>query len=180
MSKRKRKKNDSWIKKEWKDRWPIIKFTLAFLVVTLVFYLITNATWFYVVRAPLLSFYSESSSILLNLFGLKTSASGDILSSPRFTVNIKEGCDAVAPAILYAVAVLSFPMKWKWKWPGIVYGLLAIYVLNVVRIISLFLAGIYAKQFFDLMHVEVWQVIFIVSTVAIWLSWLKWATQKAS
>lgn len=163
---------------ELRDRLPVLKFTGGFIIITVVFFLLTNSNWFDVIREPLLISYTKVSSFLLNIFGLGTSARGDILSSSEFSVNIEEGCDAVAPAILFAVSILVFPVAWKYKWKGLIYGLSAIFVLNIVRIMTLFLTGVYAKSLFELMHVEVWQAIFIVLTVAIWLYWLKWATSK--
>ncbi len=149
-------------------------------MVTVVFFLVTNSDWFDVIREPLLKLYTSFSSMFLNLFGYGTTANGDILSSKDFSVNIEEGCDAVAPAILYAVSILVFPIAMRYKWKGLLYGLLAIFGLNIIRIISLFLTGIYARSFFEIMHVEVWQAIFIVLTVVIWLYWLKWASSKAT
>ena len=166
--------------KELKDRLPVLKFTGGFIIVTVVFFLLTNSNWFDIIRNPLLIVYTEVSSFLLNIFGMGTRASGDVLSSSAFSVNIEEGCDAVAPAILYAVSILVFPVAWKWKWKGLLYGLLAIFVLNIVRIITLFLTGIYVKSLFEIMHVEVWQAIFIVITVVIWLYWLRWATANSA
>lgn len=166
--------------RELKDRLPVLKFTAGFIVVTVVFFLLTNSDWFDVIRKPLLIAYTEVSSVLLNIFGMGTKANGDILFSDDFSVNIEEGCDAIAPAILYAVSILVFPVAWKYKWKGLVYGLLAIFTLNIVRIISLFLTGIYFRSLFEIMHVEVWQAVFIVLTVVTWLYWLRWANNKAA
>jgi len=121
--------------------------------------------------------YSWLSALVLNIFGYGVSADGAYLSSNDFSVSIEEGCDAIAPAILYAVSVAIFPISWKYRWRGLVFGLLAIIVLNVIRIITLFITGIHAPSLFEFMHVEFWQAIFIVFTVGIWIYWMKWSTQ---
>lgn len=166
---------DSFYRTEWKDRLPVLKFVLFFFVLAVLFYLLTNGTWFDRFREPFLVLFTSVSSAILNVFGYQTTAQGSQLSSAGFGVNIREGCDALAPAILFTVAVLAFPGAWKKKIPGILVGLLAIFVLNLVRIISLYLAGIYVPDWFDFLHVEFWQVIFIALTVLVWLIWLRWS-----
>lgn len=161
------------------EKKPVLKFAAYFLSGTLGFYLLTSGKWFDEFRAPLLKGYAAASSLLLNIFGMKTTAAGEQLYSSQFGVNIAEGCDAVAPTILFIVSILVFPISWKKKWPGIIYGLLFLFVLNIIRIISLFLTGVYASNMFELMHVEIWQTLFIIITVLSWIFWLKWATKEA-
>ena len=178
MPKKKRRKKPNQLRQEWRDRWPVIRFTSSFLLATILFFVVTNAEWFYQARLPLLKLYAELSSFFLNIFGYATQTRVDVISSSSFSVNIKEGCDAVAPSILFAVAVLVFPVKWKYRWRGLVVGLLTIFILNIVRIVTLFLTGVHAMSYFEFMHVEFWQAVFIVLTIMIWLSWLRWATHK--
>jgi len=163
---------------EWSERKPVVMFAGGFLAICLLFYLITNMAWFEAFRQPILNMYSSISAALLNLFGFGVQSKGELLSSSDFSVSIEEGCDAIAPAILYAISVAIFPIATKTKWKGLLYGLLAIAVLNVIRIISLFMTGIYAPSLFEFMHVDFWQAIFIVFTVGIWIYWMRWATKK--
>jgi len=162
---------------DWEERKPILKFAGSFLLICLVFFLITNMAWFSSFRAPILNMYSIISAALLNIFGYGVKASGEILTSQVFSVSIEEGCDAIAPAILYSVSVAIFPVVWQARLKGILYGLAAIIVLNIIRIITLYLTGVHVPSLFDFMHVEFWQAIFIVFTVGIWIYWMKWATQ---
>ncbi len=161
---------------EWSERKPVLIFAGSFLLICLTFYLITNMAWFSSFRAPILSVYSSISAALLNIFGYGVTATGELLSSADFSVSIEEGCDAIAPAILYAVSVAIFPIAWKARWKGLLFGLLAIFVLNIIRIVSLYLTGIYIPSLFDFMHVDFWQAIFIVFTVGIWIYWMRWAS----
>ena len=165
--------NNSNITQEFIDRLPIIKFIGGFFVFTIVFYLISDAEWFDVIRKPLLVLYTQLSSIILNVFGLNTYSSGSILSNPSFSVDVQEGCDAVVPTILYTTAVLVFPTSWNRKIRGLGIGIPSLFVLNLIRIISLFLTGIYVPNLFDFMHVEFWQALFILATVLIFISWLR-------
>jgi len=165
---------------EWSERKPVVLFAVSFLVICLLFYLITNMAWFEAFRAPILLAYSTVSAAILNIFGFVVQAKGEVISSADFSVSIEEGCDAIAPAILYIISVAIFPIATRTKWKGILYGLLAIAVLNVIRIVTLFLTGIYAPSLFEFMHVDFWQAIFIVFTVGLWIYWMRWATTQVN
>ena len=162
---------------EWESRKPVLKFAGTFLLICLLFYLVTNMAWFTTFRQPLLSMYSGLSAMILNIFGYGVEANGAFLTSDDFSVSIEEGCDAIAPSILYAISVAIFPIAWKYRWRGLVYGLLAIIILNIIRIITLFITGIHLPSLFEFMHVDFWQAIFIVFTVGIWIYWMKRSTQ---
>lgn len=164
---------------ELKQRLPILKFIGGFIIFTIVFYLLTNAPWFEIFRAPLVNFYTFLSSIVLSILGQGTSATGSILSSSEFSVNVQEGCDAIVPTILYMTAVLVFPTSWKNKSSGLLIGIPLLFLLNLIRIITLFLTGIYAPKLFEFMHVEFWQALFILCTVLIFISWLKKSNQHS-
>ncbi len=154
-------------------RLPVLKFIGGFIIFTVVFYLITNADWFESVRTPLVGIYSTLASVVLNIFGYGTSAVGSVLRSADFSVNIKEGCDAVIPTVLFITAVLVFPTSWNHKLKGILIGVPLLFAVNLLRIITLYLTGLYQPDLFDFMHVEFWQVLFIVFTVLLFIRWLK-------
>lgn len=179
MAKKQKIKQNTFLS-EIQQRLPILKFIGGFIAFTIVFYLLTDADWFDTFRAPLVSAYTAISSILLNIFGLGTNANGAILSSARFSVNVQEGCDAVVPTILFITAVLVFPTTWRHKLWGLGTGVPALFGLNLIRIISLFLTGLYAPDFFDFMHVEFWQALFIILTVLLFIQWLKKSNLKLS
>ncbi len=183
MSKQKPKKNapkrqgafplKNWWQNELGSRRPILQFWLGFAGVMSLFYLLTVQP-FYVenVQEPVSSFFANASSGLLNLFGYKTSASGMNISSPQFSLSIKEGCDAIAPVMLVLAGILLFPATWPQKIKGIAIGMAALFALNLVRIISLYFVGIYAKEYFEFMHVEFWQVVFIGLAILYFFYWL--------
>ena len=163
---------------EWESRKPVLKFAGTFFLACILFYILTNMSWFSSFRAPILDLYSSISAGILNIFGFGVDARGSLLSSTSFSVSIEEGCDAIAPAILYAISVLIFPIAWSLRWKGFLFGLLAIAILNIIRIISLYLIGVYVPSLFEFMHVEFWQAVFIVFTVGLWIYWMRWSTNS--
>ena len=96
----------------------------------------------------------------------------------RYNLRIVRGCDAVEGKALFIAAVLAFPVAWRRRLLGVVVGLIALVLLNLVRITSLYYVGIHWPSLFDRMHMEVWQGVFVVAAVALWLAWALWATRR--
>ncbi len=127
---------------------------------------------------PIINVYAYLSSGVLNLFGYNTTVLYDTIRSSQFSVGIRKGCDALEPMALLVAGIIAFPSSIKQKSTGLVIGLLFIFLLNIVRIVTLFLTGVYRPQFFEVMHIEVWQVIFIVAGIGFWFIWVRWVVNK--
>lgn len=167
------------VKRGWfYGKRPVFQFVGLFVVLMGVFYAVTMVGR--VERDILPSymrFYANISAATMNIFGEGASASGTSVSSARYSVNIKQGCDALAPSALFIAAVLAFPGSFRSKIPGVLAGTLVLAVINLVRIISLFYTGIYFPRWFETMHVDVWQPAFILLSLTLWVLWALWATQ---
>ena len=105
------------------------------------------------------------------LFGEKTTMVGTAIVSPRFAVNVRTGCNGLETIYIFFAGVLAFPAPWKKKLLGLVLGFLAIQLLNVVRIVSLFYIGVYFPKHFEDSHIVIWQAIVILFGVALFLVW---------
>ncbi len=140
-------------------------------IVSIIF---TNKEWFAPISQKLLNAYAIVSSGVLNIFGQGTTSVNGTISGSGFSIAIKEGCDALAPMLLYFYSVLFFKASWRHKLKGLGIGLPVLAVINIIRICTLFLVGKYGNDvIFDIMHVDVWQVLFIIFTLIIWVQWLK-------
>jgi len=160
--------------KGWRSRSPLLKFVGFFLLFMLVFYLIYTQEWFQ--EGPLgfiMNIDAKISSFLLNIFGMGTTAVGDTVSSNKFSVDIESGCDGIEAIAIFTGAVAAYPKPAKFKYKGILVGILFLLLMNIIRIVTLFFTGVHFPKLFDMMHVEVWQVIFIVLAIACWLIWIQ-------
>lgn len=122
--------------------------------------------------------WAHASAFTLRLFGENASVHGSAISSPRFQVNIKQGCDALQPTILFVSAVLASPVGFMSKLPGLLAGFSFLMFLNLTRVISLFYIGIYWNSAFETMHHDVWQALFIIFSIAAWAIWAVWAVKR--
>jgi exosortase/archaeosortase family protein len=67
--------------------------------------------------------------------------------------------------------VLAFPARWTAKLIGVVGGLLAIQLMNLVRIVSLFYIGVFLPEYFSDAHIFIWQSLVILFGISLWIVW---------
>lgn len=164
----------------WQQKHPVLLFGLAFLGLMILFYAIIYSGFFRNnIHPHILSVNSGISSFLLNLFGQQTESIGSLISSNAFTIDIKQGCDALEPIALFSAIALAYPAAINKKIQGVAIAILILFVLNIVRIVSLFLTGVYFESIFDLMHIDVWQFLFILFAVLLCFWFIRW-TKKST
>jgi len=122
---------------------------------------------------PYTTFVAQESKVTLNLFGEKAQVVGQVLTSPRFSVTIFNGCNGLEAILIFVSGVVAFPAPWLRKVFGVVLGFVAIQVFNVIRVVSLFYVGILRPQWFNVSHVFVWQSLVIIFGVVLWLVWVR-------
>ena len=120
---------------------------------------------------PFTAGVAKVSGWMLDLIGQDVEMSGTVIRSPRFAVNIENGCNGVETMLIFLSAVLAFPAPWKARVAGAVLGVLAIQLVNLVRVVALFLTGAYFPDFFDASHTVVWQTVVILFGVLLWIFW---------
>lgn len=163
-----------------RTKWPVMRFMLIMGVLLGAFFAATSTRAFQQGFFPAyMSLNASWSAAALRLCGEDASSSGAYLRSPRFAVEIRRGCEAIEPTVLFIAAVAAFPVSIAARVVGVLLGLLGLSLLNLLRIVSLFYVGIYWPGAFETMHVEVWQPAFIVFALALWIAWAIWATRPA-
>ena len=75
-------------------------------------------------------------------------------------------------------AILAFPAPWKNKMSGLLFGFLAIQILNVVRIVSLFYLGMWSPVWFKWFHEYLWQALIVLDALIVFLVWLRYVPTK--
>jgi exosortase H (IPTLxxWG-CTERM-specific) len=154
--------------------WALLKIYIFFgLALVFFFILLTNGFIVKNVTNPFTSFIALVSSTILNIFGSSTSVSGTNLSSSDFGINVVYGCNgAFATAILLS-GIIAYPSRIREKLMGILIGIPAIFAINQLRVISLFLLGKRYPNVFEEVHVYVWQPIIIIFAILVWDFWAR-------
>ena len=63
------------------------------------------------------------------------------------------------------------PAPWRARLLGVALGFAGIQLLNLVRVIALFLTGSYLPDLFDTSHTVVWQSVVVAAALVLWLFW---------
>lgn len=160
------------------DKAPVLRFVLIFGGLMAAFNLFvyagfskTNGFDTY------LGWNAKVSAAILGLLGDEARVSGVTLSTQRFALSVRAGCDALQASAIFVFAVLASPtsISLTGRWVPLVLGLAALLALNVVRIISLYYTGVYFPKAFETMHVDVWQALFIFLPIFFWIVWSRWS-----
>ena len=162
----------------FQSRSPVIKFLTLFIGLLVLFYVLTQFPFFKQNVFPfVVQINAWISHVVLNVLGQGTTIEGSVIASDAFAVDIKRGCDALEPIAFFVIGVLTYPAPFRTKIPGILVGASALFALNIVRIVSLFLIGKVSEAAFEFIHVDVWQVLFILGAIVFWVLWIMWASR---
>lgn len=123
------------------------------------------------VIVPYTEWIARTSGAILNAMGQKVAIAGTIIRSPKFGVNINNGCNGVEAMLILLASIVAFPASAKARAAGLFLGALVIQVLNAVRICTLYLLGAYHPRLFDLFHTAVWQIVIILAAIGFFLAW---------
>ncbi len=105
------------------------------------------------------------------LGGFSVIKEGTNLVSGSFRVDVSPACSGAVPTMIYLSAVAAYPCAWKSKLIGAGLGVAIIHSANLLRVVSLFLIGLFAHQYFHDTHVYVAQALVVAVAVATWLFW---------
>ena len=74
---------------------------------------------------------------------------------------------------MLCAAILAFPSPWRHKLAGLAIGVVAVQLLNIVRVISLFYIGQWDFAVFEWAHQYVWQALIMLDVLIVWLIWVR-------
>ena len=159
-----------------REKQPVIRFLGAFGAGVALFYIFYNSGFYTKsLEGAVLSTQAEWSGKVLRLLGYSTEIFEDVISTDKFRISIRGGCDGLESTALFLLAILVFPLPFRFKWKGILAGLLVLGILNTVRISGLFLIGTHANHLFDFFHLHAGVVLFTVASIVLWLTWVNWS-----
>ncbi len=94
-----------------------------------------------------------------------------MISAKGPAIEIERGCDAVEPSALFVSAVLASPVPVLSRLWAALAGTFVLMVLNLIRVVSLFLVRVYFPDAFETVHLDVWQALFIFLAIVFWAMW---------
>ena len=129
---------------------------------------------------PISCAYAFLAGTFVNLFGYSVSIVRDTIGNSDFSISIKNGCDGVEGLAIFLCAILIYPAMVGQKLKGILLGFSFLIMLNLIRVISLYLIGVHVPSLFDVMHESIWQVLFILLTLVALFKWVGWVKSNSA
>ena len=126
---------------------------------------------------PIASLLNETIAYLLcpalGLVGINASATGETVHSGGFAVVVSSHCNGAFILALFASAVVSYPTALRHKVIGLAAGTIALFLLNLMRAVALFLLILHSSDWFETVHQHLGPHILIFSVVVLWLLWAR-------
>lgn len=123
------------------------------------------------VVTPFTAAITAVSSSLLRLLGEPVTRIGTMIQGPHLAIDVKNGCNGLEAMVFVAAAMAAFSAPLRTRLIGVAAAFLGIQVLNVIRIVSLFLLGSYHRRLFDMFHLAVWQSLIFGAAVLMFFVW---------
>ena len=143
-----------------------------------VFYALFSTPFFDKLLYGYLQANAWMANAILSWLGQNTHVSDVVIQSPTFSIAIRRGCDAVEPTWLLCAAILAFQAKLNDKLLGMLIGIVLLQILNLVRIVTLYLIGIHWPSGFNSAHLEVWPILFILVAISLFATWVNWTSRS--
>ena len=162
-----------------RPRKPGLVFVARFFAALIVFYVVSaigpvNEH----VIVPFTELVVGATAFLLRSAHQPIDVAGTIIRSPHFALDVRNGCNGVEAVMVLAAAMLAFPATLRSRLAGLLAGSVAIQILNLVRVSSLVWLGEHHREFFDFVHVGVWQSIVILAAVSMFVFWSQKFAEK--
>lgn len=131
---------------------------------------------------PFTTMLAKISAALISPFDNGVIAYGKVLQfkDTGFAVSIEAGCNGVEATIVLIAAVVAYPASWKARISAIALGFLAIQILNIARIISLFYLGDWDIDIFSWVHLYLWPSLIMLDVLVVFIVYLRYLSRKPS
>jgi exosortase H (IPTLxxWG-CTERM-specific) len=131
---------------------------------------------------PFTELLARLSAAIILPFDDSAIAYGKILQfkDTGFAVSIEAGCNGVEATIVLIAAVVAFPANWRARLLAIGLGFIAIQVMNLARIISLFYLGNWDMEFFSWIHLYLWPALIMLDVLIVFIVYLRYLSNRNS
>lgn len=152
-------------------------FVLSFTLLTSLYYVLTGLGWLDRVSMFFAKLSVINSKWILTPIYKNIITQGNSIMLENYRVNVNAGCDGSEIIAIFLIAVLTFPSNFIKKIPAILIGSLALYLINLARIITLFAIGYHYNQYMETFHNNILPFMIILIEFAMWFAWMQWANK---
>ena len=152
-----------------------IKFIFSFLIISSILYVLISI--YYNNDIPLIGAKNVASNTnkILNMLGIKTLIIDDdtIYLPGNIALKIILECTGLYEMMILSAIILSYPTNMRNKFYGIILGIIIIYILNMLRLISISYILIYYADKFNFVDRYLWQISLVIFISVAYTIWLK-------
>jgi len=119
---------------------------------------------------------------LLDLFmsGTDIMSRDAMIVGAEASVNIRKGCEGFEVMGIVVAAMLAYPMAWRLRLTGLAVGIVYVYLLNLLRIIGIYLTHVFKPEWAEAAHVTAGQTFIILLVVVYLFFWIEWVVSDAT
>jgi exosortase/archaeosortase family protein len=119
---------------------------------------------------------AEAATWLAHLTGGTSRVYEDQIQVAALAIHINHECTGVYVLIILCTFLLAYPARWSARMSGLLIGIVALTVINVVRLSFLVRVAELQPALFSYFHEYVWQGVFLVLVIAYAMSWVEHST----
>jgi|GEM_PF-1064341 len=119
------------------------------------------------------SFYAGITSTILNAFGEVTIRQGIkiVYVYSQNNIRVEDHCLAIPAIVIFTFSIILFNGLWKNKLWFIPLGLLAIFIINLIRLVSLsYIFEHFSRKFYEINH----SLVYVIITYSLVFSMIMW------
>jgi len=114
-----------------------------------------------------------SATVLARLAGGAAKVNGDQIGVGALSMDINYECTGVYVILILFVFLFAYPASWRARLIGATIGVVALTIINVLRIAFLVRIAELAPDLFGYFHEYVWQGVFLVLVIAYAVAWVE-------
>ena len=121
-----------------------------------------------------------AATALMNFTGVVATRADTLINVPGRQLLIGADCTGLTIAVLFVSLIVAYPVKMSSKVVGILAGVAAILLANLVRLVGIAHIAGAPDTLFNAAHDFVFQVGMVAVAIAVWAGWLSFARARES
>ena len=122
---------------------------------------------------------TRHAAALAALLGEPLDVKGNVLGAGRLHLEIVPECTPLVPMVLVLSALLAYPASWRSRALGAALVVPGLWVYNLGRVLVLVLVLATRPEWFEFIHVYVWQAVTLAVSAALFAGWVRLSSRAA-
>ena len=122
---------------------------------------------------------TRHAAAVAGLFGRPLGARGNLLATGHLHLEIVPECTPLVPMVLLLSALLAYPATWRRRALGAAALIPLLWIYNLGRVLVLVLVLATRPEWFEFIHVYVWQAVTLAVSAALFAAWLRLGPRAA-